>query len=433
VTVSEPIPAAGPRRNRPGAREARNLDLVGYHDLGGDPGFKLAMQEAAGRRYLYLCHLWRSAWSILDVTDPIAPALVRTIDGPEHSWTLQVQVADGLMLTALERPTPGWGFDPGLTEQVGVLVWDVATDPTEPRLLAHYDTGGRGTHRNFYAGGRYAYLAAQPEGFHGNILVVLDLDDPRRPTETGRWWWPGQHIAGGEQPQFPHYLHGAPYKSGDLAYLSYGRVGMVVLDVSTPSAPAMVSRVSFGDFASALGCHSAVPYDRNLVVANSESIEEGDAEPLNYAVVIDVGDPARPRIISWLPIPLPEPGSDAGPDGGPDVRLEGGAAGAPASRYDRGGRFGPHNQHQSQGQPCLAENGSLVYLTYFNAGLRVYDISQPLHPHEVACYVPEDPVERRGPKPTGALVTQFEDVLVDDRGYIFCTDKNHGLFVLKGR
>lgn len=29
------------------------------------------------------------------------------------------------------------------------------------------------------------------------------------------------------------------------------------------------------------------------------------------------------------------------------------------------------------------------------------------------------------------LVTQFEDVLVDDRGYIFCTDENRGLFVLR--
>jgi hypothetical protein len=28
-------------------------------------------------------------------------------------------------------------------------------------------------------------------------------------------------------------------------------------------------------------------------------------------------------------------------------------------------------------------------------------------------------------------VTQFEDVLVDARGYVYCTDKNHGLFVLR--
>lgn len=406
-----PIQAADPS-TRPDDRESQGMHVVGYHDLGGDPGFKLAMQDAAGRRYLYLSHMWRPAWSVLDVTEPAAPTLVRTIEGPEHSWTLQVQVADGLMLTALERPTPGWGFDPEKTEQVGVLLWDVAADPTTPRLLAHYDTGGRGTHRNFYAGGRFAYLAAQPAGFQGNILVTLDVSDPRSPAEVSRWWWPGQHVAAGEEPEYQHYLHGAAYRTGDLAYLSYGRVGMVVLDVSTPERPALVSRLSFGDLGSTLGCHSAVPYAGNLVVANSEAIEEGDAEPLNYAVVVDAGDPAGPRIVSWLPTPGP-------------------SATDPVSYYERGGRFGPHNQHQHQDQPCLATNGSLVYLTYFNGGLRVYDIGLPRHPRQVAWYVPADPEERRGTKPVGALATQFEDVIVDDRGYVFCTDKNHGLFVLK--
>ena len=44
--------------------------------------------------------------------------------------------------------------------------------------------------------------------------------------------------------------------------------------------------------------------------------------------------------------------------------------------------------------------------------------------------MPGAPKKRRGPLPTH-LVTQFEDVLVDARGYIYCTDKNHGLFVLR--
>jgi hypothetical protein len=32
-----------------------------------------------------------------------------------------------------------------------------------------------------------------------------------------------------------------------------------------------------------------------------------------------------------------------------------------------------------------------VFLTYFNAGLRAVDVSDPLHPKEVGCYVPETP------------------------------------------
>ena len=32
----------------PGIAEQSNISLVGYHDLGGNPGLKLAMQEVGG-------------------------------------------------------------------------------------------------------------------------------------------------------------------------------------------------------------------------------------------------------------------------------------------------------------------------------------------------------------------------------------------------
>ena len=70
-------------------------------------------------------------------------------------------------------------------------------------------------------------------------------------------------------------------------------------------------------------------------------------------------------------------------------------------------------------------------MSYFNAGLRVFDTSDPYVPEEVGHFVPDDPGKRHGPLPQEALVTQFEDVLVDARGFIYCTDKNHGLFVLR--
>ena len=74
---------------------------------------------------------------------------------------------------------------------------------------------------------------------------------------------------------------------------------------------------------------------------------------------------------------------------------------------------------------------TLVYLTYFNAGLRVYDIRDERTPKEIACYIPPDPMVRLGPLPKSGLVTQSEDVLVDARGNIFVTDKNRGICVLR--
>jgi hypothetical protein len=71
-----------------------------------------------------------------------------------------------------------------------------------------------------------------------------------------------------------------------------------------------------------------------------------------------------------------------------------------------------------------------MYLTYFNAGLRVFDISNARLPKEVGYFIPPDPVKRYGPVPD-KFVEQTEDVLVDRRGYVYITNKNQGLWVLR--
>ena len=58
-----------------------------------------------------------------------------------------------------------------------------------------------------------------------------------------------------------------------------------------------------------------------------------------------------------------------------------------------------------------------------NAGLRVYDIKDPLLPVENGWFIPPQPSERAGPLPRD-LVTQTEDVLVDTRGYIYVTESS---------
>jgi hypothetical protein len=95
------------------------------------------------------------------------------------------------------------------------------------------------------------------------------------------------------------------------------------------------------------------------------------------------------------------------------------------------GRFGPHNQNQHWHSPFTQHSDHLVYLTYFNAGLRIVDISDPRLPREVGYFLPPPPVHRYGPQPVGALVSQTEDVLVDSRGYIYTNDKNEGLWILR--
>lgn len=407
----------------PGKAFSKGFEMVGYTDLQGRPGFKMALHRVpanattgAGERwYLYTAQFWCSGFSIVEVTDPSAPRFVRYVEGTPNTWTLQVQIADGRMITSMERIMPGWGDTPGAPYGEGFLIWDLA-DPEDPKQLGHYKTGGKGTHRNFYSGGRYVHATALPEGYEGHIYQIVDISDPANPREVSRWWRKGQWTAGGEtDAPADTALHGGAYVKGDRAYLPYSGGGFVILDISDVTKPTMISDLPFSPpFASRIAVHTALPLmGRPLVVVNSEAIAERCDEPLQFAAIIDVAVETRPRLISLFPLPIP-------PEDAPYK-----------SFAHRPGRFGPHNQHQPQYQDILYQDENTVFITWFNAGLRVYDISIERQPQEIGYFIAPDPLVQRGPLPKTGLVTQSEDVLVDARGNIFVSDKNHGIYVLR--
>jgi hypothetical protein len=90
--------------------------------------------------------------------------------------------------------------------------------------------------------------------------------------------------------------------------------------------------------------------------------------------------------------------------------------------FDRPGRFGAHNilENISARGPWA----NTVSLTYFNAGLRAVDLSDPLQPKEVGCYVPETPENGRG--------TQSNDIGSDEHGRLYLIDRwGQGMHILE--
>ncbi|MGH8700778.1 MAG: alcohol dehydrogenase catalytic domain-containing protein [Burkholderiales bacterium] len=58
------------------------------------------------------------------------------------------------------------------------------------------------------------------------------------------------------------------------------------------------------------------------------------------------------------------------------------------------------------------------------AGVRVYDISDPFRPEEIAAFLPETPAGQRG--------CRISDLFVDDRSIIYAADRARGgLYVLE--
>jgi hypothetical protein len=403
----------------PAGWKARSMRPIGYSDLDGHGGaFKLAIRHVGDHWYLYMGHLWNHGWSIVDVTDPKTPRFVKFIPGPENTWTIQMELHDNFMLTALQSEAAIWGGDPEKPYDEGVIIWDIS-DPLNPKQLSHWKTGSTGVHRIGYPGGKYANLAANMPGYRGQILVFLDISEPAHPKEAGRWWLPGQK--GGETPTGPvGGFHGPALIDGDKAYLGYGP-SVVVLDISDIASPKLIGRLDFvPPFKPGITVHDVLPIPgKQLLFVHSEG-SGGDTSdsaptcsgPLDLDAMVDIKDPSKPRMISIFPVPEP-------PSGEPYANF-----------CDKGGRFGPHNTNLEYHLPDVEKQAALVYLTYFNAGLRIYNIKDPRLPKEVGWFIPPTPPKRIGPLPA-KLVNQTEDVLVDTRGNIYITDKQWGLFVLR--
>lgn len=402
--------------------EASNLKPIGYSGVDGRGGaFKMAIKHVNDKWYLFMGHLWHNGWTILDVTDPAGPKFVKFVPGPDNTSTIQMEFHDNLMLTALQKKAANWGGDPNRPNDEGVLLWDIS-DPLNWKQLSHWKTGSTGIHRIGYPGGKYANLAANMPGYRGQILVFLDVSDPREPREASRWWMKGQK-EGDEPARRDISFHGPALISSDgkKAYLGYGPA-VVILDISDISNPKEIGELTLNPPFGGIPVHDVLPIPgKPLLFAHAEATGGGDSPngplacsaPLSLDAMIDIRDETKPRLMSLFPLPEPP-------------------ANAPYTDFcDKGGRFGPHNTNLEYHLPDVEKQAELIYLTYFNAGLRIFDIKDPRMPREVGWFVPPTPAKRYGPLPYDKLVSQTEDVLVDTRGNVYITDKQWGIFILR--
>ena len=370
--------------------EAQGFELIGRSDLGG---YGDGMQVMRSGDALYVAHLGTSGMgtTILDVSTISSPEVVRQWSAPDNSHTHKVQVADGLLLTNHER------FQSDGRCSAGMAVYDLA-DPFDPAQIGFWESTGDGVHRIVYEGGRHAYLSATPDGYDGRIFFIVDLDDPQQPVEVGRWWWPGQWRAGGEQPAWPDGQDWNTHHAmvhGDRAYPGLWDGGMVILDISDLARPEVVAHLNWAEGGAT---HTCLPLpSRDLVVVTDEALRDGGDEHDHLVRVVDVTDEQHPAVIARCPVP----------EG--DFR-------------DRGLRFGAHCLHENR--PNSYRSEQLMFVTYFNAGLRVYDLADPTAPVDIASYIPECP--------PGQEAIQINDVWVDTDHLVYITDRiGGGVYVLR--
>jgi len=189
----------------------------------------------------------------------------------------------------------------GQDYSAGMRVYDIR-DPANPRAIGFMEVQGLGLHRIWWVGGRYAYASALLDGFVDHILICIDMADPTRPVECGRWWIPGMHAAAGETPHWNGRwaLHHAIVVD-DIAYGSWRDGGLTILDMKDKSAPKLIAhRVWSPPFGG--GTHNAVPlHDRDLLIVADEAVLNIDQEQMKRTWVFDIRDKTNPISIATMP------------------------------------------------------------------------------------------------------------------------------------
>ena len=404
---------------------ARNMRIVGHSDQGGRPD---GVQVMVHRGFAYVGHMFSKGFSVVDVRDARKPRAVCYTVAPPNTWNIHLQTHDDLLLVinakdmfaaaefADERAyySGALGKTVGTAEAIrvrdwnaGLAVYDISR-PQAPRRIGFMPVEGGGIHRVWYTGGPWAYASVLLDGFSDYIFMTIDMSNPEQPREAGRWWIPGMNLATGETPSWPaarrYGLHHA-IVHGDTAYAAWRDAGMVVLDIADRSKPQLIVHKNwsppFGG-----GTHNCLPLpDRELLAVLDEAVLDRQEDGLKLIWVFDNRVPGNPVSISTFPTPVEA-----------DYKV-------------KGGHFGPHNIHENR--PGTFISSRLIFATYQNAGIRVFDIADPFIPKEIGALVPPQPAKLADTRPNRERVIQSADVFVDAAGLIYATDYNAGLYILE--
>lgn len=396
----------------------RNFRLIAHHELNGFGGLGegMSIQLAKdGRRIMWLAH--ESApknFTAVDVTDPKNPRVVVQTELP-HSYmrSNSLEVTGNIMAVAYQTQKAG-------QEGAGLELFDISV-PENPRSIAFMDGSGpysRGVHQLWFCDGEFVHMAAGAPDFQprnpldDQCYRIIDVRNPSRPVEAGRWWLPGTR-EGDDAPPPPRHPKGTDFgfrahntnvypQRPDRCYMGYLDAGMIILDISDKSAPKQVARWDnsppYWGFT-----HTVLPlFDRGLFVVTDESVLDDAADWPKLIWMLDGREETNPVPIATFPPPERD------------------------LYAHRGGRLGAHNLHENLPLPTSWFSDQVIVGTFFNAGLRAYDISDPYRPTEIAHFVPPAPKLA----PTGAI--QLNDVFIDERGIVYTVDRHvGGLYILE--
>ena len=452
--------------------EAKNMRLVGYSDLQARSAYQPVVHHQGDRWIAYIGHHGgtrevpqpmnpltgkqeNNGTSVVDVTDPAHPKYLVHIPGEpglaEQGGAQMVRLCDG---KDLPKGDPGKVYMLRVKGTSGHEIWDV-TAPERPSLLTTIITGLKDTHKNWWecdTGVAYLVSDGRPEGWRTSRMTkIYDLSDPKSPKFIRNFGLVGQE-PGSTLKETPEGVHG-PIRAGNRVYFGYGTQQGGVIQIvdrdkllkgnpasSDPFAPTpenlLYPQIGRLDMYPTVGAHTVFPVlgmdvpafekfhvksadfrfgkpaKRDILVVVNESTQNECHEDYHMMFVVDITDETRPYGVANYYVPEKSGNFCA-----------------------RGGRFGTHSSNEDMG-PIYYKR--LVFVTWFNAGVRAIDIRDPFAPREAGYYIPaitKNTVQRcvrEGGAERCKTAIQTNNVEVDDRGYIYIVDRaNTGMHILE--
>ncbi len=441
--------------------EKSNMELVGYNDLQARSAYQPVIEKQGDRWIAYIGHHGGSALnpltgemeangtSVVDVTDPKHPKYLFHIPGEtvkgavtpggggsESGGAQMVRVCAGSQLPHGEKNKFYLLRNYG---NVADEMWDV-TDPAKPTRMEVIVDGLRDSHKNWWeCDTGIAYLVGGAPGWRTvRMTMIYDLSDPAKPAFIRDFGLPGQQP--GSTGPLPGRLHGpiSTGPKGNRVYFAFesGNDGIFeIVDreklLTGPKEPTeenlrypVIGRVNLPPD---VGAHTAFPLlqmdlpefskdkfgkvrDFLAVVGETGPNDcQGHRQMLHIFDITTESDPLG--VSTWT---VPEASRDF---------------------CAAGGRYGTHSTNENM-TPIYYKK--VLFVAHFSAGVRALDIRDPYHPKEIAYYIPAitDKTDKRcvgkGADERCHTAIQTNNVEVDDRGYIYITDRaNTGLHVLQ--
>jgi hypothetical protein len=329
-----------------------------------------------------------------DIRDPASP---RKVD----SLVVDARVVNDISTTADGRI--GVMTREGASSRKNGLVFLDLSDPLHPKVLSEYtETLSGGVHSAFIDG-HYVYATDDATG----ALRIISFENPRQPREVSSWAVSEGNLGRAERLGDPRTagrtLHDVQVKDG-LAYLAYWRHGLVILDVGngrkggSPEQPQLVSQLVYNvaDYyppEMIAGTHAVFRY-RNYVFLADEV----------FPPVFDLQSRARIKTLGRVHV-------------------------VDVSDIDRPRRVAEYNV-QDQGSHNMWVEDDVMYIGYYEGGLRAVDVSGELRGdlmaqgREIGAVWTGSPT---GFRPNLPMAWGAQP----HKGFIFTSDINSGLWVAR--